>query len=110
VITALKTHAFKASPYPVILSLEVHCTVPQQQRMAEIMRTTLGPMVRRLPDTLCVCGQAPILTAVVVLASLCVSVSPSAGVAVLVGCVGGAERWEEFAVARGAQEQDSREG
>ena len=47
VITAIKVNAFKTSPYPIILSLEVHCSVPQQQRMAQILAETLGTMVRR---------------------------------------------------------------
>jgi len=39
-------HAFTTSPYPVILSLEVHCSLPQQQRMAQIMKAVFGDMVR----------------------------------------------------------------
>jgi phosphatidylinositol phospholipase C delta len=40
--TAIAKHAFVASPYPVILSLESHLSVPQQERLVEIMRSTLG--------------------------------------------------------------------
>ncbi|CAG8557041.1 8548_t:CDS:10 [Paraglomus occultum] len=42
VINAIRTYAFKASSYPLILSLEVHCSVEQQTQMASIMRSTLG--------------------------------------------------------------------
>ncbi|KAK5072984.1 hypothetical protein LTR64_000609 [Lithohypha guttulata] len=37
VIRAINRCAFEASPYPVILSLEVHCNPIQQARMVEIM-------------------------------------------------------------------------
>ena len=37
-ISAINEHAFVASEYPVILSVENHCSVPQQNRMAEIMK------------------------------------------------------------------------
>ncbi|KAG9291344.1 hypothetical protein G9A89_003448 [Geosiphon pyriformis] len=42
VISAIRTYAFKASPYPLILSLEIHCSVEQQNVMARILRETLG--------------------------------------------------------------------
>ncbi|XP_064396880.1 1-phosphatidylinositol 4,5-bisphosphate phosphodiesterase delta-1-like isoform X2 [Halichondria panicea] len=42
VIEAVRDHAFVASTYPVILSIENHCSVPQQARMAEIMKEILG--------------------------------------------------------------------
>lgn len=42
VITAIATYGFTASPYPVILSLEVHCSHDQQVKMAEIMKEILG--------------------------------------------------------------------
>lgn len=41
VIAAIGKYAFLASPYPVIISLEVHCGLEQQNRMAEILRSTL---------------------------------------------------------------------
>ena len=42
VITAIGKYAFLASPYPVIISLEVHCGLEQQVKMAEILREVLG--------------------------------------------------------------------
>ncbi|KAJ2711502.1 Phospholipase C, delta 3a, partial [Coemansia spiralis] len=42
VVVAIASYAFAVSPYPVILSLETHCSLPQQARMASIMRKHLG--------------------------------------------------------------------
>ncbi|XP_065836585.1 1-phosphatidylinositol 4,5-bisphosphate phosphodiesterase epsilon-1-like isoform X2 [Oscarella lobularis] len=42
VIEAIGEHAFAANPYPLILSLENHCSVPQQIVMAQILREYLG--------------------------------------------------------------------
>ncbi|CAL8294156.1 unnamed protein product [Lota lota] len=42
VIKAIKDYAFKTSEYPVILSLENHCTLPQQKLMAHHMASILG--------------------------------------------------------------------
>ncbi|XP_055007621.1 1-phosphatidylinositol 4,5-bisphosphate phosphodiesterase delta-1-like isoform X2 [Boleophthalmus pectinirostris] len=42
VIKAIKQYAFKTSEYPVILSLENHCSVEQQQVMAHHMSSILG--------------------------------------------------------------------
>ncbi|XP_051902057.1 1-phosphatidylinositol 4,5-bisphosphate phosphodiesterase delta-1-like [Hippocampus zosterae] len=42
VIKAIKEFAFKASDYPVILSLENHCSVEQQEVMARHMSSILG--------------------------------------------------------------------
>lgn len=39
----------QASPYPVILSLENHCSLEQQRVMARHLRTILGPMLLDLP-------------------------------------------------------------
>ncbi|KJE92081.1 phospholipase C delta 4 [Capsaspora owczarzaki ATCC 30864] len=38
VIIAINEYAFKTSPYPVILSLENHCSKDQQETMVQIMR------------------------------------------------------------------------
>lgn len=35
-VDAINRYAFVASPYPVILSIENHCSLAQQARMAEI--------------------------------------------------------------------------
>ena len=42
VIVALKEHAFQVSEYPVILSIENHCSIEQQHKMAECMKEVLG--------------------------------------------------------------------
>ncbi|XP_039671403.1 1-phosphatidylinositol 4,5-bisphosphate phosphodiesterase delta-1-like isoform X2 [Perca fluviatilis] len=42
VIKAIKEYAFKASDYPVILSLENHCSVKQQEVMVHHMNSILG--------------------------------------------------------------------
>ncbi|KAF9179609.1 Phospholipase C [Haplosporangium sp. Z 11] len=42
VIEAISTYAFVNSPYPLILSLEIHCDLDQQEIMASIMRNKLG--------------------------------------------------------------------
>ncbi|XP_035471054.1 1-phosphatidylinositol 4,5-bisphosphate phosphodiesterase delta-3-A isoform X2 [Scophthalmus maximus] len=42
VIETIAQYAFKASPYPIILSLENHCSVEQQVVMAKHLRAILG--------------------------------------------------------------------
>ncbi|KAM9745745.1 1-phosphatidylinositol 4,5-bisphosphate phosphodiesterase delta-3-A [Menidia menidia] len=42
VIETIAQYAFKASPYPLILSLENHCSVEQQAVMAKHLRSILG--------------------------------------------------------------------
>uniref|UniRef100_A0A8C4NRD3 Phosphoinositide phospholipase C n=1 Tax=Dicentrarchus labrax TaxID=13489 RepID=A0A8C4NRD3_DICLA len=42
VIETIAQYAFKASPYPLILSLENHCSVEQQAVMAKHLRAILG--------------------------------------------------------------------
>lgn len=61
VIKAIKEYAFKASQYPVILSLENHCTVPQQKLMAQHMRTILGSalLTEPLGQTMPTCFPSP---------------------------------------------------
>ncbi|XP_074500401.1 1-phosphatidylinositol 4,5-bisphosphate phosphodiesterase eta-2 [Sebastes fasciatus] len=41
VIETINKYAFTKSPYPVILSIENHCTVPQQKKMAQYLREVL---------------------------------------------------------------------
>ena len=45
VVQAVREYGFTASPYPVILSLEMHCSVPQQRRVAEILSEELGDLL-----------------------------------------------------------------
>ncbi|GJJ14667.1 hypothetical protein Clacol_008933 [Clathrus columnatus] len=42
VCIAIAKYAFHASPYPIIISAEVHCSVTQQDMIAEIMKETFG--------------------------------------------------------------------
>ncbi|KAM8916437.1 1-phosphatidylinositol 4,5-bisphosphate phosphodiesterase eta-2 [Spinachia spinachia] len=41
VIETINKYAFTKSPYPVILSIENHCSVPQQKKMAQYLREVL---------------------------------------------------------------------
>jgi len=45
VIQAVKDHAFTASEYPIILSFENHCSIPQQQQMAKYCHQILGDLL-----------------------------------------------------------------
>lgn len=47
VIATINEYAFVYSPYPVILSLENHCSVPQQDRMAQYMVEIFGDAIYR---------------------------------------------------------------
>ncbi|XP_071942577.1 1-phosphatidylinositol 4,5-bisphosphate phosphodiesterase delta-1-like isoform X2 [Antedon mediterranea] len=49
IVEVINKYAFVASQYPVILSLENHCSVPQQQVMANIMQTILGDQIYKEP-------------------------------------------------------------
>ena len=42
VIKCIRDHAFETSPYPVILSIENHCSVKQQKVMANYLENILG--------------------------------------------------------------------
>ena len=35
-------YAFVASPYPIIISAEIHCSVPQQEQLVIIMKEVFG--------------------------------------------------------------------
>ncbi|KAI5093107.1 phospholipase C, delta 1b isoform X1 [Silurus meridionalis] len=58
VIQAIKDYAFKTSEYPVILSLENHCSVDQQKLMAKHINSILGsaliskPLGENMPTAL----------------------------------------------------------
>ncbi|XP_058803649.1 1-phosphatidylinositol 4,5-bisphosphate phosphodiesterase gamma-1 [Phymastichus coffea] len=45
VIKTIKEHAFVTSEYPVILSIEDNCTLPQQRKMAMAMQDVFGDML-----------------------------------------------------------------
>ncbi|XP_063076696.1 1-phosphatidylinositol 4,5-bisphosphate phosphodiesterase delta-3-A-like isoform X2 [Engraulis encrasicolus] len=49
VIMTIAQFAFKKSPYPVILSLEVHCSLEQQAVMARHLRSILGKRLLTRP-------------------------------------------------------------
>ncbi|XP_078400680.1 1-phosphatidylinositol 4,5-bisphosphate phosphodiesterase gamma-2 [Cetorhinus maximus] len=49
VVDAIKIHAFVSSEYPVILSIEEHCTVEQQRHMACKFKETFGSMLITKP-------------------------------------------------------------
>ncbi|KAJ3394905.1 1-phosphatidylinositol 4,5-bisphosphate phosphodiesterase delta-4 [Entophlyctis sp. JEL0112] len=49
VIDAISRYAFVASPYPVILSLETHCSLEQQGQMAKILIETIGSALVMAP-------------------------------------------------------------
>lgn len=50
-ISVIGKYAFESSPYPLILSLEVHCNPEQQQAMVDIMIRELGEQLLREPLT-----------------------------------------------------------
>ena len=48
-ISVIRKYAFIASPYPLVLSLEVHCNAEQQQIMVDIMVKEFGDRLIREP-------------------------------------------------------------
>ncbi|XP_074659938.1 1-phosphatidylinositol 4,5-bisphosphate phosphodiesterase delta-1-like isoform X2 [Tubulanus polymorphus] len=59
VIDIVNTYAFKTSPYPVILSLENHCSIEQQKVMARILLEILGNKLYTTPVLCKVLDQLP---------------------------------------------------
>ena len=51
VCATIKNYAFYSSPYALTLSLEIHCCVQQQKRMAELMIIHFGEYIRRSFDS-----------------------------------------------------------
>ncbi|KAM6951102.1 1-phosphatidylinositol 4,5-bisphosphate phosphodiesterase delta-3-A-like [Aplochiton taeniatus] len=49
VLETISEYAFKVSPYPLILSLENHCSVEQQVVMARLIRSILGDKLLTKP-------------------------------------------------------------
>lgn len=49
VCEAVREYAFKSSDLPLIVSLEVHCSPPQQEIMVELMQDYWGQYLYRLP-------------------------------------------------------------
>ncbi|XP_059084137.1 1-phosphatidylinositol 4,5-bisphosphate phosphodiesterase gamma-1-like [Tigriopus californicus] len=45
VIRCIKDHAFAATPYPLIISIEDHCSIAQQSVMANMFRDILGDLL-----------------------------------------------------------------
>lgn len=49
VCEVIAKYGFVASPYPIIISAEVHCSLPQQDLIAEIMIEVFGDTLVRMP-------------------------------------------------------------
>ncbi|KAG2120381.1 1-phosphatidylinositol-4,5-bisphosphate phosphodiesterase 1 [Suillus clintonianus] len=49
VCEAIAKYAFVTSPYPVIISAEIHCSVPQQEMMVEVMRDVFQDVLVSAP-------------------------------------------------------------
>lgn len=50
VVCALRDHGFDNSPFPLILSLEMHCSEDQIVRVGQILDSTFGDMLLRHPS------------------------------------------------------------
>ncbi|KAF5889679.1 1-phosphatidylinositol 4,5-bisphosphate phosphodiesterase delta-3-A-like, partial [Clarias magur] len=59
VVEAIAEYAFKASPYPLILSLENHCSVEQQAIMAQQLCSILGDKLLTKPLNHHQCDSLP---------------------------------------------------
>ncbi|KAF8972700.1 PLC-like phosphodiesterase [Flammula alnicola] len=49
VCQAVMKYGFSTSPYPIIISAEVHCSLPQKDRIAAIMTEEFGESLVRMP-------------------------------------------------------------
>lgn len=56
-LVAIAQYAFLASPYPLILSLEIHCDQAQQDRLVGILEETLGERLLREPVGIAARGE-----------------------------------------------------
>lgn len=53
ILEAVSRYAFLASPYPVILSVEIHCSLEQQDKLVDIFKSVLGDrLVQQRLDSL----------------------------------------------------------
>ena len=48
VVQTIAESAFVASPLPVILSIENHCSLPQQQKMAVIFKVIISLLIGQM--------------------------------------------------------------
>ena len=48
VVQTIAESAFVASPLPVILSIENHCSLPQQQKMAAIFKVIISLIIGQM--------------------------------------------------------------
>ncbi|TFK21219.1 1-phosphatidylinositol-4,5-bisphosphate phosphodiesterase 1 [Coprinopsis marcescibilis] len=49
VCNAIMKYGFVTSPYPVLISAEVHCGIPQQEKMVDIMKEVFGDSLIEAP-------------------------------------------------------------
>ena len=49
VCEAIMKYAFVVSPYPIVISAEVHCSIPQQDTMVSIMHEVFGESLVSAP-------------------------------------------------------------
>jgi phosphatidylinositol phospholipase C delta len=49
ICVAIARYAFVASPFPVLISAEVHCSIEQQDLMVDIMHDVFGDILVRAP-------------------------------------------------------------
>ena len=60
VCTAIAQYGFAMSPYPIIISAEMHCTLAGQEAVVKILHEVFGDMlVRREEGDRCVVEKLP---------------------------------------------------